>query len=108
MGRDRLGNGKSSDNSVKGRLGKKSVKDRVELPVQTMADRLGTKPMHERIERDKKPRVIYTNLSPKKFTPKFQNNKKNNNFNGGNKNYSANKGNNFRKSGPAPDQDTLD
>lgn len=104
--RDRLGNGMNNkDSSVKDRLGKKSVKDRVELPVQTMADRLGSKPMHERIEFDKKPRITYTNLSPKKFTPKFQT-RNGGNFN--NKGKTENRTNNFRKSGPAPDQDTLD
>ena len=71
-----------------------------------MADRLGTKPMHERIELDRKPKVIYTNLTPKKFTPRpktggFQNGGKKGGFNG-------NKNGNFRKSGPAPDQETLD
>merc|ERR1712130_1013526 len=57
--------------------------------------------MHERIELDRKPKVIYTNLSPKKFTPKPK-------FQNGGKKFVGNKNSNFRKSGPAPDQDTLD
>jgi len=104
---DRLGNGGNKENSMKDRLGKKSVKDRVELPVQTMSDRLGSKPMHERIELNKKPKVTYSNLSPTKFTPKFQNNKPAGKFNKGKQANSTDKGN-FRKSGPAPDQETLD
>ena len=64
--------------------------------------------MHERIELNKKPRVAYSNLSPTKFTPKFQNNKTGGKFNKGKQAASdADKGN-FRKSGPAPDQETLD
>lgn len=102
--KDRLGNGSATGSAatgVKDRLGKKSVKDRLDLPVQTISDRLGSKPMSERIELDKKPRIEYQYNSPpksraNKFEPKG-------NFN----NKSANGERSFNR-GPVPDQDTLD
>jgi len=98
--KDRLGNG-SMGTGVKDRLGKKSVKDRLDLPVQTISDRLGSKPMSERIELDKKPRIEYQyNSPPKSRGNKFESK--------GNFNTKSATGERSFNRGPVPDQDTLD
>lgn len=104
--KSRLGNGAATSNGsgVKDRLGKKSVKDRLDLPVQTISDRLGSKPMSERIELDKKPKIDYYD-SPPKSRGNNTFNRNNNNFNNSG---ASNNNQTFRRGGPLPDQDTLD